>query len=384
MRRIHLVSAALATLFASVSQAQSSVTLYGILDAGIMYTNNVSKGGSSGALVQATSASLSGNRFGMRGAEDLGDGLKAIFVLENGFNIQNGKLGQDGRMFGRQAYVGLSTAEYGTVSLGRQYDFLTDFVTPLTGVAGTFGDDSFIHPFDNDNLDHSERLSNTVKYVSPTFAGLKIGGLYAFSNSVDFAVNRAYSAGASYQYGAFKFATAYLQINGSIGTTSSSVGAVDANESSSNGIGGFQVGSDVQRTFGAAMNYAVGPALVGFVYTHSAFQGTNSFGLTDGSVHFDNYELNAQYSLTPALTLGMSDTYTEGHVNGTTTYASDPKWNQINLQADYKLSKRTELYVMGMYQHVTGKNYVAFVNTAGGASSTGNQVVGTVGMRTRF
>ncbi len=384
VKKIPLAAAISTALFASISHAQSSVTLYGILDAGIMYTNNVSKGGSSGALIQATSGNINGTRFGLRGAEDLGGGLKAIFVLENGFNIQNGKLGQDNRLFGRQAYVGLSSAQFGTVSLGRQYDFMTDFVTPLTGVAGTFGDTGFIHPFDNDNLDHSVRLSNVVKYTSGNYAGLVVGGLYAFSNSTEFAVNRAYSAGASYQYGPFRFAAAYLQINGSAGTTSSSSGAVDVNESSSNGTGGFQVGSDVQRTFGAALNYAFGPAVVGFAYTHSQFQGTNSFGLTNGSVHFDNYELNAKYALTPAVSLGVSDTYTDAHVSGTTTYGSDPKWNQINLQTVYKFSKRTDVYAEAMYQHVTGKNYVAFINTAGGASGTGNQVVATVGMRTRF
>jgi GBP family porin len=384
MRKIPVAVAASAALAASVAHAQSSATLYGILDAGIMYTNNVSKGGSSGALVQATSGNINGTRFGFKGAEDLGGGLKAIFVLENGFNIQNGKLAQDGRLFGRQAFVGLSSNQFGTVTLGRQYDFMTDFVTPLTGVAGTFGDTSFIHPFDNDNLDHSIRMNNSVKYTSLDYAGFKFGGLYAFSNSVDFAVNRAYSGGASYQYGPLKAAAAYLQVNGSANTNSGTPGAVDINESSSNGTGGFQLGASVQRTYGAALNYAIGPALVGFAYTHSQFQGNNSFGLTNGSVHFNNYELNAKYALTPALSLGATDTYTTGHVDGNTTYGSDPKWNQINLQTIYSLSKRTDVYLEGMYQHVSGNNYVAFVNTAGGASGTGNQVVGTVGMRTRF
>jgi general bacterial porin, GBP family len=103
MRKIPVAVAASAALATSVAHAQSSATLYGILDAGIMYTNNVSKSGSSGALVQATSGNINGARFGFKGAEDLGGGLKASFVLENGFNIQSGKFAQDGRLFGRQA-----------------------------------------------------------------------------------------------------------------------------------------------------------------------------------------------------------------------------------------------------------------------------------------
>ncbi|WP_454827579.1 porin [Paraburkholderia xenovorans] len=383
MKKISAAVAAFVALAAASAHAQSSVTLYGLIDAGLMYTNNVKKGGSEGALVQATSGNINGSRFGLRGAEDLGGGLQAIFVLENGYNVQNGKLGQNGRLFGRQAFVGLSNKEYGAVTLGRQYDSLVDFVAPLSGTAGTFGDTGFAHPFDNDNLNHSVRMSNSVKFMSSNYAGLKFGGLYAFSNNTDFSINRAYSAGVSYANGPFKAAAGYLQINGSNSTTNTG-GAVDLGESTANGTGGFQLGADVQRTAGAGLSYAFGPVTAGFVYTHSQFQNTTSFGATHGSMRFDNYELNGKYALTPAVTLGAAYTYTDAHVGGTSTYGSDPKWNQVNLQAVYALSLRTDVYAEAMYQHVTGKGYTAFINTAGGASSTGNQVVGTVGIRTRF
>jgi GBP family porin len=388
VKKIPLVIAVSSALAASSAYAQSSVTLYGLIDAGLMYTNNVAKGGTSGSLFQATSGNINGSRFGLRGAEDLGGGLKAIFVLENGFNVQNGKLGQDSRLFGRQAFVGLSSSEFGTVTLGRQYDSLVDFVAPLSATAGTFGDTGFAHPFDNDNLNHSVRMSNAIKYTSNNYSGLKFGGLYAFSNSTDFSINRAYSAGASFNYGPFNVAAGYLQINGSNSTTNTG-GAVDLGESTANGTGGFLLGSNVQRTFGAGLNYTIGPAVVGFVYTNSHFQGTNSFNLNNGSQRFDNYELNAKYALTPAVTLGIADTFTDGHLSGATVagkipFGTDPKFNQVNLQAVYALSKRTDVYAEGMYQRAIGQNYVAFINTAGGASSTGNQVVGTVGVRTRF
>jgi len=388
VKKIPLVIAVSSALAASSAYAQSSVTLYGLIDAGLMYTNNVAKGGTSGSLFQATSGNINGSRFGLRGAEDLGGGLKAIFVLENGFNVQNGKLGQNSRLFGRQAFVGLSSSEFGTVTLGRQYDSLVDFVAPLSATAGTFGDTGFAHPFDNDNLNHSVRMSNAIKYTSNNYSGLKFGGLYAFSNSTDFSINRAYSAGASFNYGPFNVAAGYLQINGSNSTTNTG-GAVDLGESTANGTGGFLLGSNVQRTFGAGLNYTFGPAVVGFVYTNSHFQGTNSFNLNNGSQRFSNYELNAKYTLTPAITLGIADTYTDGRLSGATlagkpAFGTDPKFNQVNLQAVYAFSKRTDVYAEGMYQRAIGQNYVAFINTAGGASSTGNQVVGTVGLRTRF
>ncbi|RKE38812.1 putative porin [Paraburkholderia sp. BL23I1N1] len=383
MKKISAAVAAFAALAATAAHAQSSVTLYGLIDAGVMYTNNVKKGGSQGALVQATSGNINGSRFGLRGGEDLGGGMKAIFVLENGYNVQNGKLGQNNRMFGRQAFAGLSSTQFGTLTLGRQYDSLVDFVAPLSGTAGTFGDTGFAHPFDNDNLNHSVRISNAVKYTSVNYGGLKFGGLYAFSNNTGFAINRAYSAGVSYSNGPFKAAAGYLQINGSNSTTNTG-GAVDLAESTANGTVGFQLGADVQRTAGAALSYGFGPVTTGFVYTHSQFQNTASFGATHGSMRFNNFEVNGKYAVTPALSLGASYTYTNAHVGGTSTFGTDPKWNQVNLQAVYALSLRTDVYAEAMVQHVSGEGYTAFINTAGGASSTGNQVVGTVGLRTRF
>jgi GBP family porin len=278
VKQLHLAVLASAVVTVSSASAQSSVTIYGIIDAGVMYTNNVAKAGSTGSLFQATSGGVNGSRFGFRGAEDLGGGLKAIFVLENGFNVQNGRLAQNGREFGRQAYVGLSNRDYGTITLGRQYDLLIDFVAPLSSTAGTFGDAGFAHPFDNDNLTHSVRMNNAVKYFSVDEAGFKFGALYAFSNSTDFATNRAYSFGASYSSGPLNGAVAYLQINGSDSVTNTG-GAIDVAESPSNGTGGFLVGASRVRIYGAGINYTFSPAVVGFVYTRSVYQGTNSFGI---------------------------------------------------------------------------------------------------------
>ncbi|QGZ57666.1 porin [Paraburkholderia acidiphila] len=378
------VLGALGTLASPAAHAQSSVTLYGLIDAGIMYTNNVASGKSGGALWQATSGNVNGSRFGVRGSEDLGGGLHAVFVLENGFNVQNGKLGQDGRMFGRQAYVGLASDQFGSLTLGRQYDSLVDFVAPLSATAGTFGDTGFAHPFDNDNLNHSLRMSNAVKFTSNTYSGLKFGALYAFSNNTDFAVNRAYSFGASYTNGPLAIAAGYLQLNGTQGATASSPGAVDLAESTANGKGGFALGADRLRSFGGGINYTFGPATAGFVFTRSEYTGTSSFGSQGGDMSFNNYEVNGKYQLNPAWSLGLAYTFTDGHVSNTTTFGADPKWNQVDAQVVYRLSKRTDLYGEAMYQHATGHNYVAFINTAGGASSTANQVVGTVGLRARF
>ncbi|APR38736.1 porin [Paraburkholderia sp. SOS3] len=366
---------------AQFAHAQSSVTLYGLLDAGLQYTNNVGKGGS---LFRQTTGNVNGSRFGLRGKEDLGGGLGAIFVLEGGFNINNGKSAQDGRLFGRQAFVGLNSTKYGTVTLGRQYDALTDTLIPLSATSINFGDTAFAHPFDNDDMIHSYRLSNTVKYTSLVYSGLKFEAQYAFSNSTDFAVNRAYSAGLAYSKGPLNAGIAYFQLNGTKNTTINSPGALDVNETQANNTAGFVLGADVQRIAGAGVSYEIGKATLGFVYTHTQFQGSTSFGSQNGTVRFDNYELNGKYQVLPQLTFGAEYVFTNGHVTKTSTFGSSPKWNQIGLQTVYSLSKRTDVYLEGVYQHVSGHNFSAFIYNSGGASSTGNQIVGMMGMRARF
>lgn len=363
--------------------SQGGVTLYGLIDAGLMYTNNVTKGTSQGALIQTTSGEISGSRFGLRGYEDLGGSVHVIYVLESGFNVQNGKMSQNSRLFGRQSFVGIESEEFGTLTLGRQYDSITDFVEPLSGVSGTLGDFGFSHPFDNDNFDHSVRSNNAVKYSTTNYRGLRFGGTYAFSNNQGFANNRAYSFGAAYRKGPLHIAAAYLQVNASNSTTNLT-GAIDTGESVSNGVGGFEVASEVQRTAAAAVTYDIAGATAGFAYSHSQYVNTLSFGSNHGEVRFDNFELNVKYGLTRSVSLGGSYTYTDGLVTQSTTFDAHPKWNQVNLQTVYSFSKRTDFYAEAMYQHVSGRGYAAYINGSGGASSSSSQFVGTVGMRTRF
>ncbi|RDK04902.1 hypothetical protein DN412_40110 [Cupriavidus lacunae] len=114
--------------------AQTSVTHYGVLDSNAKYVTNMSKVTPSTAnglalglgkgLARMTSGGLSGSRWGLRGTEDHGPGLKALLVLESGFGVDDGRSQQGGRLFGRQAYVGLEHAVAGKLTFGRQYTSL--------------------------------------------------------------------------------------------------------------------------------------------------------------------------------------------------------------------------------------------------------------------
>ncbi|CAE6806902.1 MULTISPECIES: porin [Paraburkholderia] len=382
---------ALAGTFGAAAHAQSSVTLYGTLDTGIDYISNqkTASGGKSNWMME--SGNISTDRWGLRGNEDLGGGLSAVFDLENGFNIDSGKFSNGGDEFGRQAWVGIASKQWGTVTMGRQYDFLVDFVAPLSATGSGFGGNIADHPFDNDNLNNDLRMNNALKFRSATYDGFTVGGAYAFSNAAGgFSNNNAYSLGAQWAGGPFNLALAYLQVNqpGGVNQPANTGGAV----SSSDGDATFT--GVRQRILGAAGRYTFGAATVGLVFTrtmlddpHQITQGGAYATLNGDMLTFNNYELNARYAITPAFTLGGSYTFTDGHFSDDGRSVA-PKWNQFMLQADYALSRRTDLYLEGVYQHVSGADGIAVLGNASiyslAASSSDRQAVVAVGIRHKF
>jgi GBP family porin len=382
-----LFAAALCGAFTMTAHAQSSVTLYGLIDAGLVYTNN-QLGHSNW---QLGSSSTQNTVFGLKGSEDLGAGLHAIFKLEQGFLLNNGAQAFSGDAFGSQAWVGLQSDQYGTLTFGRQFDVMNDLVGPISATFNTWGGSIAAHPFDNDNLAaNSVVFNNSVKYASPVYRGVTFETMYSFSNKAgDFANNRSYGFGLSYSQGPLNLAAGYLQLN----NAGNGTGAVTTSDTSANFI------AERQRIWSLGGNYTFGAATVGLLWSHTQIDnaagvfsfGTGSFlGATDnsagtlaGSLRLDNYEVNAKYALTPALSVSGAYTFTHGAYNG-----SSPGWNTAMLQTDYALSKRTDFYLEGVYQNVHGAPADsvlshAMINTLS-PSSTNTQVAVTVGMRHAF
>ncbi|KVL29033.1 porin [Burkholderia territorii] len=386
---------AMPALCAAPVFAQSSVTLYGLIDAGIDYTNNVGGHGT----WQMASGFAQGSRWGLKGTEDLGGGYSALFQIESGFNVNSGTLAQGGRMFGRQAYVGLGSTRFGTLTLGRQYDSVVDYLAPTTA-NGSWGTYPFSHPLDNDNTGNTFRVNNTVKYASPDFAGFSFGGTYSFSNDTGFANNRQWSVGAQYEQGGLLVGAAFLNADNPGATAGGaiagpgSVGA-DANFASAR-----------QRIFGAGVNYTAGPATIGFAYTNSnVTRSTANVGYLFGdetiepvtgplaggtltAIKYQNFEVNGKYQFTPAFFVGAQYVYTTVRYEATTGSAK-PKIHSIGLMADYNLSKRTDVYLMGAYQRVAGDATgssldQALVPGAPDLSSTSKQVLVHAGIRHKF
>ncbi len=187
---------ALAVLAASgAAMAQSSVTLYGVADVFVGSTNSEIAGAGQRQNVVNTSG-INGSRWGLKGAEDLGGGMKAIFTLESGFSLDNGASAQGGQLFGRQAFVGLESG-FGTVSLGRQYSAYDALhsATNMNGDAFTFNAASgFLNvngAFPASNIgvsangmkDYSSRVDNSIAYTSPSFSGFSGAVVYSFGEN---------------------------------------------------------------------------------------------------------------------------------------------------------------------------------------------------------
>ncbi|MGU7782815.1 porin [Burkholderia sp. PU8-34] len=375
--------------------AQSSVTLYGLLDVGVNYQSNA--GGK--PLVNMTSGMLNGSRWGLQGKEDLGGGLSAVFRLENGFDVTNGKLGQGGLMFGRQAYVGLSSHAYGTVTLGRQYDAIVEFVNPFA-VANTWGGPPLAHPGDVDQMAHTNRVNNSIKYMSPDFYGFRVGGVYGMGGVAgDFTRNQVYSLGAGYARGAFSAGVGYLNVRQ---PNVSFWGDTGSPAAASNGVPGANfAGSPVTTGFASAHSlqaiavgaqYQMGPATIGANYSNTRFRGLGDStagpvpaGGISGTAVFNTGELNFSWQLTPAVLLGAVYQYTKtsgvsGHTGAT--------YNEGGLGASYALSKTTLLYVLGVYQKASGTDSTGHAAVASiyniTPSSTNHQAYVRVGLQKRF
>ncbi|AOK57187.1 porin [Burkholderia stagnalis] len=381
-----LLTAAILAATASAAHAQSSVTLYGLIDAGVSYVNHSAKTGTvpGSKLFKFDDGIAQGSRWGLRGTEDLGGGLKAIFVLENGFNVGTGAAGQGGAMFGRQAYVGLSQAQYGTLTFGRQYSFSTDvlganYSTGGNTVAGNYA----YHANDVDQLT-SSRINNAVKFQSANYAGFTFGALYGFSNSTNFAgaagtgatnsggSSRAYSFGLNYANGPFSVGAAYTDIR----FPSQSAPAISTT------IANVSTGNvrDL-RTYGVGGRYVWGPATAWALWTRTQFSTVSGTGGT----FYNAYEAGLKYALTPALSAAAGYTYTNATQNGGSAH-----WNQGNLALDYALSKRTDVYGLVIYQKASGdgvqaqigSNSSSYFGTSGTNSS--NQIAARVGIRHKF
>ncbi|VXC66596.1 Porin [Burkholderia sp. 8Y] len=388
MKKTQAAMVSLALLGAAgAANAQSSVTLYGVLDTALTYvSHSTNANGTGGRVFAMQSGNLSGDRWGLKGQEDLGGGLKALFQLESGYDLGTGRLNQGGREFGRQAFVGLSGNQWGSVTLGRQYDPSVDLVQGLT--ADNYWGSAFATPGDLDNYDNSLRVSNAVKYVSPVFAGFQFEGIYGFSNLAGTTgQGKTWGGAVAYNNGPLGLAASYLHAdNPSAGRSATAWNSPSSDSLTYTVINqGYSSAHSIGIARGAGQ-YTFGPFTAGASYSFaqykpdalSTFRTQEKFHVANGFVNFQ---------LTPATLLGLGYTYTHGMGDTNATY------HQVSIGADYALSKRTDLYAEGVYQHANGtqrgtdgsaSSAQASVSDMGYAAGRNHQEVALIGVRHKF
>ncbi|CAJ0858664.1 Outer membrane porin protein [Ralstonia sp. LMG 32965] len=368
-----LVLAAATCALASGAANAQSVTLYGLIDTGIEYVSHANTNGNGLTRIPSVTGTLP-SRWGLRGAEDLGNGMKAVFTLESGFNTDTGTSGQGGRLFGRQAWVGLSS-DYGTVTLGRQYSMVflsladADILGPSQYAIGSL--DAYIP---------NARTDNTVAYKG-TFSGLTVGATYSFGRDAaggvpasgtcagEVAGNasacRAMSAMLKYDAATFGVAGAYEEQRGGTGATASffngsaPIALTDA--------------GDKDRRIVANGYVKLGNAKLGVGWIGRHVQAVA------GDVRSNLYFVNGSYPLTGALTL---DAGLIRLVNADQSRSA----TMAVLRGVYALSKRTALYAQTGYLWNSANAQYSVSGGGGGTTPAKgvNQLGAMVGMRTAF
>jgi predicted porin len=202
-------------LAGAAAQAQTNVTIYGIMDAAIVGES----GGSGGRVTKVTSGAAAASRIGFRGAEELGDGMQAFFTLETGAKIDTGELDAANTIFNRQAFVGLKT-KAGAVAFGRQY---TPYHLTLTAVADPFGTgyagtSKNLFPDNGTNV----RTSNTVTYASPKVSGVNVELAYSVGEQTASSAGRQYGGAIAYANGPLTLRLAYNSKNTDVVATGTS------------------------------------------------------------------------------------------------------------------------------------------------------------------
>lgn len=350
--------AALAVLGAFAgSAAAADVTLYGVVDYGFLY-NYTDKQAADGTSADDNTLRLqsgvdAGSRWGIKGVEDLGNGLKVGFQLESGFNADDGTLSKynekQNRIFGRQATLSVYS-DFGTLTFGR--------MGALSSAAGTYDvvysiGDAF-DGGDNDvfGLYGASRYDNTVAYQSPKFAGLQVTAMYSFKQDSnlgaakfsgdegDFSSSKRYAGVAlTGEYGPAQFVAAYeLTKYGSNGTQREL--DKDANV--------FFLGGNYD--FGVAKVFAMGQYFNGLT-TAPTLDDTlvSATGATDGVKGF-GFNVGTQVPAAGGLiTVGgyYSNFEQDGVVAGKEKHEGD--YYGLAARYEYDLSKRTMLYAGAGY-----------------------------------
>jgi predicted porin len=395
-----LIALAVAGLASTAAFAQTNVTIYGLVDYGYAYrfdargldslVNGISANKPNSAS-QLNGGQQSGNRLGFKGTEDLGNGLKAVFLLEQGYQLDTGASASASSFYNRQAYVGLSGG-FGTVVGGRLYTPHYTFVSGLDPFgAGTVGRYNNVYSIGASavsgsafgNLTDPVRVDNALAYISPSFGGFTVTAAMSNnasgddSNSNNAQNNSVYALLGQYTGGAFTIGANYHYIAGGSSVSSSPTTTatlpLSATNPSLNTAGdtltwtGVRLATptvwnsnpinNVQNfTLGGSYDFKVAKVMALYSWNNIDFDP-----LGGKDIALNNYMLGATVPFGKFTGKG-SYIYSDGNT------AAGGDAQQLALGLDYNLSKRTNLYSAYSWIDNSDKR----INGVGDASNSGS------------
>jgi GBP family porin len=354
------IGAAALMLATGSAAAQSSVTLYGVVDTFIQYLNN---GGTHS--ISERSGGSTGSMVGLKGSEDLGNGLKAVFDLESGFTANNGALFVDSsKLFVRQSWVGLASDDYGTLTFGRQYQptfWIAYFGEPFRGNELLSPFSAAVVPVDKRTLATqyaAGRTDNSIVYRSPVVGGFKLYAMYAFADTltqpVPATLGQVFDVGVTYNAYGFYAGLAYQ--NQHAGTEQ---------------FPGLPASLNLLATehFTGSLAYHIGIVNVQFIYSYSRPKDAPAGSLAallDAGHSVSMAELGATIQVTP------SDVIEVAAIDRNVRGAHD-NTEGIEVGVDHNLSKRTSVYMRAGYLKNHGSataSWPGVVVTGTGTSQT--------------
>ncbi|WGS53291.1 porin [Paraburkholderia sp. D15] len=370
MKAKQVVLITLASACCSTGFAQSSVTLYGIVDTGVELVTHANKTGDRVVRIPAVTGELP-SRWGLRGTEDLGGGLAAIFDVESGFNVTSGTSNQGGRLFGRQAWVGFK-GPFGTLTFGRQYT-MTYWASLDSDLLGP---DIYSGLGSLDTYVPNARSDNTFAWKG-VYRGVTAGLTYSFgrdsagtgnspgqgtcagSVAGSFVQCRQWSALLRYDTSSFGVAAAYdEQRGGALAATNFFDGVAPAAFTS-------PAAKDVREQLNGYAN--IGPVKLG-----GGWLGRRvSTQTPTPAVKSDMFYLTASYYVLPQLPV-------EGGVYRIVNAEHDTRGTLAMARTTYLLSKATAVYLQGGY--LFNSAHAAYTISQGGGGTTPGQGMGQLGM----
>jgi general bacterial porin, GBP family len=370
-------------LLAGSAAAQSSVTLYGVTDVFFQYLDN---GGNHS--YSERSGGNTGSMFGLKGTEDLGNGLKAIFDVENGFNINNGSFfAVNNDMFYRQSWVGLSNDKYGSLTFGRQYQPTFWIVYPTDPFRGN----EILSPLsagvlavDTKTLATQSvtgRTSNSILYKSPNLGGFQFYGMYGFAASQTLAASgvtqnagNTLDLALSYSgYGLYAALAYQYQHSGTEAGITTPAPYVRLLGST------FTMNLVDTEHYTAALGYRIGIVNLQFNYGYNKPHDAAAHSL---AAAFDAANSNSLIEAGATIQATSADVVEIAGIARDVRGAHD-NTEGVELGLDHNLSKRTTLYARAGYMKNNGVAEMSWPGIAV-TSTDAKQVLAVLGMTHRF